>query len=373
MRAFPQVVEEYRPDGTTITLAAAPVARTADGVTAFPHADELGSVRATTDGSGAVTGTASYDAFGQVRARRPAQPHGFTGEPQDADGLVYLRNRWMDPSTGRFLSADPAPGDPRDPRSLHDYVYAYGDPVNLTDPSGLSPTLTEFSIAFALTGALFAIGQGLVGAFAPGERVDWSGPTVDFGFEALQLDFGVGLTVFTATNRGHRTDATHLILTVGASVGLLDGVKARNQPPPQNPNARRGYTLGSAAKRYGAALLSAGIEILPLDFEVGDGTANAPASFGGRNGLEPRVLNGGYLKAGLSVGLGLPGSAIVTAATRGSSQKNTFGGSIFIQGFGAGYSVPDTSLGINTSFDAGMSAGFSIDLTPRSLVNQPAP
>jgi RHS repeat-associated protein len=53
----------------------------------------------------------------------------FTGEQTDAStGLVYLRARWYDPATGRFLSLDPM-GD--------GYDYAYDNPVaNLTDPTG---------------------------------------------------------------------------------------------------------------------------------------------------------------------------------------------------------------------------------------------
>jgi hypothetical protein len=45
--------------------------------------------------------------------------------------------------TGRFLSRDPndpqsydSEGDPTDPRVLHKYLYAGGDPVNGLDPTG---------------------------------------------------------------------------------------------------------------------------------------------------------------------------------------------------------------------------------------------
>src|SRR3546814_9696549 len=67
----------------------------------------------------------------------------------------------MDPSTGGFLSRDPAAGFQTDPRSMHDYLYAYGDPVNLTDPTGLNPTLTEISISFAIAASISAIGVGV--------------------------------------------------------------------------------------------------------------------------------------------------------------------------------------------------------------------
>jgi uncharacterized protein RhaS with RHS repeats len=48
-------------------------------------------------------------------------------------GLVYMRNRYYDPNTGRFTQEDPiglAGG-------LNLYGYANGDPVNFSDPFGL--------------------------------------------------------------------------------------------------------------------------------------------------------------------------------------------------------------------------------------------
>lgn len=52
---------------------------------------------------------------------------------QDASGLLYRRNRYVDPATGRFTQEDPiglAGG-------LNLYGFAGGDPVNATDPFGL--------------------------------------------------------------------------------------------------------------------------------------------------------------------------------------------------------------------------------------------
>jgi RHS repeat-associated protein len=62
---------------------------------------------------------------------------GFTGESIDANDLVYLRNRYYNPELGTFLSMDPYEGDFNDPMSLNRYAYVRGNPVNLTDPSGL--------------------------------------------------------------------------------------------------------------------------------------------------------------------------------------------------------------------------------------------
>jgi RHS repeat-associated protein len=94
--------------------------------------DGLGSTTGISDGSGSVTGTYEYDAFGAVRAQSGVTTEwSYTGEQNDPTGLEYLRARYYDASTGRFLSQDPVP-------LLQRYAYANGNPANLVDPSGLS-------------------------------------------------------------------------------------------------------------------------------------------------------------------------------------------------------------------------------------------
>jgi RHS repeat-associated protein len=90
---------------------------------------------------GAVTATFQYDAFGAVRASTgtATTAFGFTGQQADAgSGLTYLRARYYDPSTGRFLTKDPLRGNAAAPPTQHRYLYAGADPVNVVDPSGLS-------------------------------------------------------------------------------------------------------------------------------------------------------------------------------------------------------------------------------------------
>jgi RHS repeat-associated protein len=54
----------------------------------------------------------------------------YRGEQFDPDlGLYYLRARYYNPVTGRFLTMDPEASRPAYPRSLHKYLYASGDPV----------------------------------------------------------------------------------------------------------------------------------------------------------------------------------------------------------------------------------------------------
>lgn len=95
--------------------------------------DGLGSTTGLSDGSGAVIGEYTYDVFGAVRTQTgSATEWSYTGEQNDPTGLEYLRARYYDASTGRFVSRDPLP-------LLQRYAYVGGNPANLMDPDGLWP------------------------------------------------------------------------------------------------------------------------------------------------------------------------------------------------------------------------------------------
>ena len=59
--------------------------------------------------------------------------------------------RYYNPVTGRFMSRDPEDGKPIDPKTLHKYLYAGGDPVNGWDPTGREET--ETALIFIRAGA----------------------------------------------------------------------------------------------------------------------------------------------------------------------------------------------------------------------------
>ncbi len=108
------------------------------GTTDWLLADALGSVRGIADGSGALSGSAEYEAFGTPRAQAGTSSiFGFTGEQTDAStGNLYLRARYHAPSTGRFLSADTIQPNAAGTQGYNRYSYVANNPATWVDPSG---------------------------------------------------------------------------------------------------------------------------------------------------------------------------------------------------------------------------------------------
>jgi RHS repeat-associated protein len=103
--------------------------------------DGHGSTRVLTDFIGTIVELYSYDAFGNALGFDPTNAKTeflYSGEQFDSKiNQQYLRQRYYDPTTGRFNRLDPFFGNLNDPLSLHKYTYANGDPINVIDPSGL--------------------------------------------------------------------------------------------------------------------------------------------------------------------------------------------------------------------------------------------
>ena len=120
--------------------------------------DGLGSTVKLIDGN-TVHHDTEYDVFGAVRSEATTpitNEFKFTGEQADAStGLEYLRARYYDPATGRFISKDPIGGRVGDPRSQNRYLYAWNNPCSNVDPSGLeTESVTEIlcSASFSIYG-----------------------------------------------------------------------------------------------------------------------------------------------------------------------------------------------------------------------------
>ena len=110
------------------------------GMVSYYGYDASGSTRQLLNGSGAVTDTYAYDAFGNTVAQSgpTANEFQYRGEQYAPSISMYdLRDRWYRPGRGVFLGMDRADAYIYQPQTLHKYAYADSDPVNKKDPSGL--------------------------------------------------------------------------------------------------------------------------------------------------------------------------------------------------------------------------------------------
>jgi RHS repeat-associated protein len=129
----------------------------------FYSYDGFSSVRALTDSTGTVTDTYDYDAWGNTVNTTGSTPNVYLyrGEQYDPDlHLYYLRARYFNPLTGRFLTRDPATGKLTEPQALHRYVYSGSDPTNRTDPTG--KTFLENAFQNVKTAIFSTTGQTVV-------------------------------------------------------------------------------------------------------------------------------------------------------------------------------------------------------------------
>ena len=151
---YPQVVDELTSGAVTRTYTYGLQRISEDQIVSntwtasFYSYDGGGNVRALTNTAGATTDTYEYDAFGNSFTVSGTTPNEmmYRGEQWDADlGLYYLRARYYNPATGRFMSRDPEESIPAYPSTMHKYAYAKTDPVDRVDPTGQAD-LEEYSL-----------------------------------------------------------------------------------------------------------------------------------------------------------------------------------------------------------------------------------
>ncbi len=100
--------------------------------------------------------------YGQPRGTQPAWlgSKGYVGGTKDTPtGLTHLGAREYDPTTGRFISADPIM-DLTDPQQWHPYTYSNNNPTTWSDPTGLHLDNNDSGCTAYSEGCQFHYGSG---------------------------------------------------------------------------------------------------------------------------------------------------------------------------------------------------------------------
>jgi RHS repeat-associated protein len=145
---------------------------TGGGTTAvtFPVYDGHGNMVATLSRSGnsyALVSQRSYDAWGLVRqGATTGDPTGrYCGnlghKQDDESGLIYMRARYYEPTSGRFISQDPSMD------GANWFTYCGNDPCNYVDETGKSAQQPDgLSMAFRNALLLWLVASGVAAILA---------------------------------------------------------------------------------------------------------------------------------------------------------------------------------------------------------------
>jgi RHS repeat-associated protein len=112
------------------------------GLLYYAHTDHLGSSRFASTPSRTVYFDMAYAPFGETYAASGSTDASFTTQRQDTVAGLYDFPAREYSYQGRWSSPDPAglaAVDPTYPQSWNRYAYVMGNPLGLTDPSGLGP------------------------------------------------------------------------------------------------------------------------------------------------------------------------------------------------------------------------------------------
>ncbi len=144
------------------------IAKIAGSTTTYFQNDHL-SNRVVTDSSGNVVEQLGHYPFGENWYDTGNEKHKFTTYERDSEsGNDFAMARHNVSRLGRFSSPDPLSGSIYNPQSLDRYTYAWNDPINIVDPSGMEGM-------FFLSAPDEGIGQTDSGFDA------WKWPDYDYG------------------------------------------------------------------------------------------------------------------------------------------------------------------------------------------------
>jgi RHS repeat-associated protein len=152
------LVKTYWPQGIGVEIDRTGAS---DTELSWIHTDWLGSPVAISDKNGNLVERMAYDPWGKRCAMDGSNStpdaidgkidnRGFTGhEMLDQLDLVHMNGRIYDPSTARFISADPKIQDARYGQSYNRYSYVWNNPTNFVDPSGFDSELAQIEVSGA--------------------------------------------------------------------------------------------------------------------------------------------------------------------------------------------------------------------------------
>ncbi len=203
-------------------------AQVRDGKVSYYIHDGHGDVRALVSDDGKITDRYRYSAYGELleKSGNTENHYLYTGEYYDGtSSLYYLRARYMNPSTGSFLTMDTYEGSIYEPATLHRYLYANGNPVSYSDPGGHFAGLIGSMVTTAISAVMrnihtlnvMGLISGVTNAAVTG-ILGGSGEDIGRAFITGYLTgFGLGAVMYVAAAFEIMTIAEFLMIGAAAN------------------------------------------------------------------------------------------------------------------------------------------------------------
>jgi len=176
----------------------------ATGARNFYHFDETGTTLFLTDDSGAVTDRYGVQPYGATVSEgttdNPFIFQGAWGVMAEGNGLHYIRARYYDSASARFISKDPV--ESLHPLKINPYQYAVSNPLRYGDPTGQ---------------------KEMAGAFGGGSHSSLGGVnglSIKYWLGDFGLLFDLGLDIKTETGTDNFSNLLFELDTTRASVAV---------------------------------------------------------------------------------------------------------------------------------------------------------
>ena len=171
----------------------------------------------------AFNATYDYDAFGNLTENTGSEatnnPFRYNGQyTDDETGLLYLRNRYYDPTTGRFTQEDPIKD------KLNWYVYCGNNPVNFADPLGLKPVMLYYAIKRCGGSVSYNEETGTATVYFDGQSREYTGEIINgrmiVDSSVLAKDFNIAESYLLHNEEDKFESADDAAMAFGLSYNL---------------------------------------------------------------------------------------------------------------------------------------------------------
>jgi len=277
----------------------------------YYHSNHLGSVNVVTDEQGKVVERRDYkpygDPFDWTGPRSGPRELLLTFDGQrydDSTGFYYFGARHYDAQLGRFLTADTQVPDPMNPKTLHRYAFAGGNPIRYSDPTG-------HAWYDWLLGIFIVIALVVIGAILTVVTFGAAGPPLLVGLTLGLAFLGAGVFAAVALAHGFMPTSSNFWLAVAGGFALGAAIGAGLAAL---PTAIAGGFWASIAASALVGAVMGGIETAIVHFVNGGGIEGL---FGALFNVDALISAGigAAFGAATGFGFGWAGIAAKTAAT----------------------------------------------------------